>query len=114
MKKAELGQLNEIAALVSETDLAKLAALQKVHTELSERAAALAEDGHALAETGELNPALRAGAGQLWDTWRRDRLMELQTERARIAAEIEAARRHASRSFGRTIALSELIEQAKP
>lgn len=111
MKKAELVQLNEIATLMSEVDLAKLAALQKVHDELSERAAALSANVEVSAETGELDPALRAGAGQLWDKWRSDRLIELQAERARIAAEIEAARQKASRSFGRTVALSELIEK---
>ncbi len=109
MKASDLGKLNEIAGLVSEADLAALAKLQKEMSELARRAEELSGQAAPDGEGDGLDPALRAGVGPLWDVWRRERLRQIQLERARLAAEVEAARQKARRSFGRTIALSELL-----
>lgn len=113
MNAPDLEKLNEIADLVSEADLAKLAILRKKLSDLSERASTLANPPNADPLPGTCDPALRAGAGPRWERWRQDRLRDLQAERARLAAEVEAARQTAGRSFGRTLALSEILEEQR-
>jgi hypothetical protein len=109
MKKSDLNKLNEVAGIISDVDLASLADLQRALSELTRQAAELSGSTGPEDKTDGLDPALRAGAGPLWNIWRQERLRQIQLERARLAAEVETARRKASRSFGRTIALSELL-----
>lgn len=107
MTEAELRALSEIARLMADRDLARLARLKAESAALAEAARALAAPAP-VAAPDALDPASRAGAGPRWDRWRREELGRLQMARARLAAEEAGLRAEAQRSFGRVTALDEL------
>lgn len=111
MKRGELAQLAEIAALIADRELAALAALRADVAALARRADELARPA-AQASPQALDPASLSGAGDRWDRWRQEELRRVQTERARLAAAEETARSAARRAFGRQVALSDLAKRA--
>jgi hypothetical protein len=111
MKPEELRDLAKIAALIADRDLAALASLRARRADLA-RAAEILARPQAPSSGNALGPSELAGAGARWDRWRKQELVRIQMERARLGAEEAAAKDIAARSFGRQSVLSELAETA--
>lgn len=109
MTREELKVLSKIAQLAAERDLAALAALRAEAAALAEAASALQRP--AASRTEGLDPASRAGADLRWERWRTQEMRRLQERRARLAVVEEEARKTARRSFGKQVALSELVDK---
>lgn len=107
MTSEELQALTEIAAALSDRDLAALSRIATERDALALRTSELRQSGTGQ-EGDALEPAARVGAGLLWQRWRERELLRLEAQRADVAVREAAARAAAQKSFGRKTALEEL------
>ena len=109
MKTDEIADLSKLARLIADRDLARLADIREESARLRHQVEALSRAAHTHTVQG-LDAASRAGAMQLWNRWKEEELRKLQSKRAVLAAREETMRAAAQRSYGKQIALAELIK----
>jgi hypothetical protein len=111
--RADLQKLSLVADALKEAELGRLSALARERRRIEEQIARIADaQARALAQAGP-DPAHLSGADARWEAWAGAQRRTLLTQAAQAAAETEAQRTAASRSFGRAQVLETLAKHAK-
>lgn len=115
MKARDLARLKQLAETVYEAELAKMrgnraaaAAVEARIEDIREARRGRADERRALSAP---DPAQLASADLHWDRWTDAKLFRLQSERARLEAEVAKMRAGARRAFGRQQALDGLVDR---
>ncbi len=112
MRTRDLKQLEALAEMVFQADLARLRqnadAVRAVEAQAEAHREARAARARVVAGFETPDPAALASADARWSGWTDRELTRIQGERARLAVEAEIARAAARRSFGRGQALDRL------
>jgi hypothetical protein len=112
MTPEDLRKLQDLAKLVAETDLARLARTRAKDAALKGEAAQLSNPSRAIVDPEQFRLNVQLGMERKWDTWKQHRLAALQAERAEARVKLDADEAQARQAFGREQVLSALLEQA--